>query len=658
MAEPLERPGPDSRHFSLANSALPNRDLESPGVRRDKRERSTGPSDPGATVPEGPADAVTPFPSGVKFGRYERIEELPPGGMGIVYKAWDPVLKIDVALKTLKAAIATADVDLGERFAREARALARLDHPHIVRIYEVGQFDGRAYFAMGYMPGGSLDKQAERYASPPQAAALVSKIARAIQYVHDNGILHRDLKPANILLDEHGEPRVTDFGLAKFRDEATELTHDGAILGTPSYMAPEQARGQADQIGPATDVWALGVILYELLTGRRPFQASSREAVASLICTTEPASLRTVRPGLDRALEIITLKCLEKKPEDRFASAGQLADELDRWLAGESILTPALALRTRLRRFVGRHSTAAAVLFAIVALLLVVLPFVSIGAPAQRLETERHRIQRGGLEQVRAELEKGKAAALVPLRVSPESYERRVGEPVLYTINDTAPTVGLQSFLFGALDLLPEAPREAYRFSAEVNIGRITTDMLAVSGIYVAAIEWPGPDGYAEKWFVGLAFGYDRRISKPRPANANNKQVAPAGEKENLSKATEAPAVMCILHRYYGAPRRVDPDNKALAVTEYNLPEGTKVIGTWRRLQCDVSAAGIGVWWEGQQIGFITPARLDLELQNVSRSLPKIAGPPSAELMLRGALGLFNKNADSQFRSVTVEPLP
>jgi serine/threonine-protein kinase len=287
-----------------------------------------------------PDEAATPEPqrpAGKTFGRYERLEEMPRSGMGVVYKARDPVLKIDVALKTMQAAPGEERPELAERFDREAQALALLDHPHIVRIYDTGRHGGQAYFTMGFMTGGSLDRRLDRFRDPRAAAALVEKVARAMHYVHERGILHRDLKPGNILLDERGEPRVTDFGLAKFRDSELELTRPGAVLGTLPYMAPEQASGQLDRIGPATDIWALGVILYELLTGRRPFEGKMREAVASLICTAEPPKPRGLRPGLDRALETVALKCLEKRPEDRYRSAGELADDLGLWLSGESI---------------------------------------------------------------------------------------------------------------------------------------------------------------------------------------------------------------------------------------------------------------------------------------------------------------------------------
>jgi Protein kinase domain len=624
MAEPLERPESDSRNFSLAESAL---STSNQGAATSAKA-STGPSDLCATVPEGPGAGPQ---SANKFGRYQCLEELPLGGMGIVYKARDPVLNIDVALKTLRSGLLDSTPDVTERFAREARVLARLDHPHIVRIYDVGQHEGRAYFAMGFMPGGSLDKCADRFKETRSAVALVAKIARAVHYVHENGILHRDLKPANILLDEHGEPRVTDFGLAKYLEEDVVLTHTGVVLGTPSYMAPEQARGDATQIGRATDIWALGVILYELLAGRRPFQAASRDAIASLICTAEPPHLRTVRPGLDRALEIVTLKCLEKKPEDRFASAAALADELERWLAGESILTPALALKTRSFRFVRRHT--AAIGFTALATIFVAGAVALWGASnrvnaAKARAEDARQVQQEDLGQVQKQLARGDTLQLIPLRHGLESYNRRLGQTEVYTTGDSL-ELGLRNFGVGLLDLLPERPRDGYRFNAEVNINRTTDKSGCFGGIYVAAIEWPGPNGFPEKWFLTLGVGID----------------------------IVDPGAYCHLHRYFGPSGRKDPDSRTNFVTP-PPSKGAEVVGTWHRLRLDVAPHGITPWWNDAQIGFISIAALDAALKQQAIKPPVSDGCPSADLMLRGAPGLFNRNADTLFRNVTVEPLP
>jgi serine/threonine-protein kinase len=549
--------------------------------------------------------------------------------MGVVFRAWDSLLKIEVALKTLPPA--PADPSLAERFDREFRALARLGHPHVVRITDAGRQDGRPYFATRWMPGGSLDRQLARFAEPKAAAALVGKVAQAMHYVHGNGVLHRDLKPANILLDDAGEPCVTDFGLAKFRDGGLDLTNPGAVLGTVPYMAPEQASGRLDRLGPATDVWALGVILYELLTGRRPFRVKRAEAAASEICTSEPPRPRSLRPEIDRSLEVVVLKCLEKRPEDRYASAAELADDLARWQAGEPIRAEPPPLRTRLARWVRRHATAVTAA-ALVAVALLAVPLLSAAwiRAAERARVEdRQRLITEDLRQVRQELDRGRAAPLTPLRVPPESYNRRIGRPELVQLAGEPPAVRLSNFRTGALDLLPGSPRESYRFSAEVRISQVIAEDINC-GLYVAAREWPGADRGTEQWFVSLAF----------PDKAS------------------APVVTFELHRYVGQPG--GDDNECVRrFVDHALPPGEGA-ETWRRLRLDVSPSGIVPWWEGEPIPRARIGLADLEraLMHSAGRRPSLAAWPSAEEMLRGGLGLYNKNSDTEFRNVTVEPLP
>ncbi|MEX0711231.1 MAG: serine/threonine-protein kinase [Pirellulales bacterium] len=296
---------------------------------------SAGGSVPDAPSPEAARDQAGPLPR--RFGEFELLEELGRGGMGIVYKAWQPSLQRTVALKLILRGELASQADLA-RFRHEAEAAARLDHPHIVPVYEVGECDGQPYFIMKYIEGTTL---AERLAvgpmQPREGAALLAPICRAIHFAHQHGILHRDLKPSNILIDEQGRSHVTDFGLAKRVAADTHLTRSGAILGTPTHMAPEQAAGNRGQLGPASDVYSLGTILYQMLTGRPPFQAATPVDTVFLLLEQDPLPPRLVNPRADRDLELIALRCLQKPPELRYASAQSLAEDLAAYLADEPI---------------------------------------------------------------------------------------------------------------------------------------------------------------------------------------------------------------------------------------------------------------------------------------------------------------------------------
>lgn len=281
--------------------------------------------------------AAPPAPVPADLPDYELQEELGRGGMGIVYRAWQPSLQRNVAVKLiLRGTLASADEQA--RFQAEAEAAGRLQHPHIVPIYEVASHNGQCYFSMQLVEGSTL---AERLAEGPlparEAAQLMAVVARAIHYAHTQGIIHRDLKPANILLDAAGEPHVTDFGLAKQLDAGASLTRTGAVLGTPAYMAPELASGDRGLIGPPCDVYSLGTILYALLTGRPPFQGPSPVDTVLMVLEQDPLPPRLLNRKLDRDLEMIVLRCLQKPPELRYASAAALADDLEAYLHDEPI---------------------------------------------------------------------------------------------------------------------------------------------------------------------------------------------------------------------------------------------------------------------------------------------------------------------------------
>ncbi|MBA4191920.1 MAG: hypothetical protein C0467_28405 [Planctomycetaceae bacterium] len=269
---------------------------------------------------------------------YNLLGELGRGGMGVVYKAHHLKLNRTVALKMILGGAHVSPEQLA-RFIAEAQATARMHHPHIVQIHEIGETDGLPYFALEFLSGGSLSKKLGGTPQPPrEAARLVELLAKAVAYAHKQGIVHRDLKPANILLGESGELKIADFGLAKMTDAVGNLTVSGAVFGTPAYMAPEQARGDTKLVGPAADVWAIGVILFELLTGRLPFSADTTAALLRKVEREEAPSPRALRADLPRDLEAICLMCLEKEPRRRYASADAIAEDLACYLAKKPLV--------------------------------------------------------------------------------------------------------------------------------------------------------------------------------------------------------------------------------------------------------------------------------------------------------------------------------
>ncbi|QDT73490.1 Serine/threonine-protein kinase PknB [Lacipirellula limnantheis] len=271
------------------------------------------------------------------FGDYEVESQVARGGMGVVYKARQLTLNRPVALKMILAGHLADDVAI-DRFYAEAEAVANLKHPNIVAIHEVGLHEGQHYFSMDYIDGPSLAEWAARRPTPAlQAATLVKTIAEAVHFAHSRGTLHRDLKPSNILIDADNVPHVTDFGLAKTTGSGRNLTQTGDIMGTPAYMSPEQASGRHDQIGPHSDVYALGAIFYELLTGEPPFQSDNPMAALLKVMEAEPIAPRTRNSAIPPDLETICLKCLEKSPQRRYHSARDLAEDLDRFIRREPI---------------------------------------------------------------------------------------------------------------------------------------------------------------------------------------------------------------------------------------------------------------------------------------------------------------------------------
>jgi tetratricopeptide (TPR) repeat protein/tRNA A-37 threonylcarbamoyl transferase component Bud32 len=316
---------------------------------------------------------------------YEILGELGRGGMGVVYKARQRTLNRTVALKMILAG-SHAGAEATARFLQEAETIARLKHPNVVQVYDFGSHEGKPYFSLEYLEGGSLAHKLRGEPQPPvQAAQTVQTLARAVQAAHEQGVVHRDLKPANVLLATDGTPKITDFGLAKQGDSG--MTATGEVLGTPSYMAPEQAEGKARAVGPAADIYALGAILYELLTGRPPFRGASAWDTLQLVVGTDPVPPSQLQPKVPRDLETVCLKCLRKEPAGRYDSASALAEDLRRFLGGEPVVARPVARSERLWRWCRRNPVVAGL--STMLLLLLIGGFVAVTLLWRHAEDQR-----------------------------------------------------------------------------------------------------------------------------------------------------------------------------------------------------------------------------------------------------------------------------
>jgi WD40 repeat protein/tRNA A-37 threonylcarbamoyl transferase component Bud32 len=378
------------------------------------RPSGSGPSSLQATLPlDDVSVSAAATATALRVPGYEILGELGRGGMGVVYKARQVGLNRLVAIKMVLAG-AHAGSEAIARFGREAEAVAAIQHPNIVQIYDIGEQDGMPYFSLEYVDGGNLGSLLTGAPVPSRrAAAIVETLALAVQVAHDRGIVHRDLKPINVLMTRDGVPKIADFGLAKRLDSDQGQTETGSILGSPSYMAPEQAEGQSKNVGPAADIYALGAILYELIAGRPPFRAETAIRTMQQVIAVEPVPPARLQPGLDRDLETICLTCLQKDPAKRYRTAEAMAEDLRRYQVGEPILARPVSAPERVWRWCRRNPLQAA-LGASVLLLLVTVAIGSTAA-AVMLGIAREKTGRA-LEQARVEAIRANKNALAAAR--------------------------------------------------------------------------------------------------------------------------------------------------------------------------------------------------------------------------------------------------
>ncbi len=475
---------------------------------------------PGPDIPQssGMIPVITPGPGPggeARIGNYVLSRELGRGGMGVVHKAYDPVLKRDVAIKMILDP-GSAGPQAVARFRREAESTARLRHPGIVALHEVGEHEGRPYIVMDYVRGETFEQLLKRdKVTPRRVAEIVRGVAAALDHAHKQGVIHRDVKPQNVLIDRDGEPRVMDFGLARDVDGGVDqLTMSGQVLGTPSYMAPEQAGAERGKQGPATDVWALGVVLYRALAGQLPFRSREAAGIIKEVLFDEPKRLRLVDRSIHPDLETITHKCLEKETPRRYASAGSLAQELRRFLDGEAIAAQPPGAPERLRRWVGRNRALAVASFLLIALLVglaVAFPVLRAQQASARLEaTAQARLgvigrARSEAKTVWDEFEGRRRDAFEADASGDEADTRRERYDELLAL-------GLESLEKGAgfLALVRESADETLAAGYEAERRRLLEE--ARVGLFEAAVDLGDVAVRAEQWSVAKT-AYKRALA-------------------------------------------------------------------------------------------------------------------------------------------------
>jgi serine/threonine-protein kinase len=569
---------------------------------------------------------------------YEVLSKLGEGGMGVVYKVRNLTMGRVEALKMVRPLLAPTP-QVSQRFQKEIHATAQLEDPRIVRIYAAGEHEGQPYYTMEFIPGGSLARQMDRFHNDPRAAAsLLARVAWAVDFLHTKNIIHRDLKPGNILLKED-EPLVSDFGLARCFDEqfdasgsasagaGSHLTQTGELMGTLVYMSPEQAAGQTGKLTPASDVWALGVMLYELLTGRRPFVDSTHELIREHIQTAEPARPRTVQPQVNPDLEAICLRCLEKDATRRYRSAAELADHLERWLRGEPILPERWP--RRLWRTTRRHPTLAVA----AALLMIFVPVLAIVAwtVLHPDSTKGARLASENRGKILAALRTGRTVELIPA-TGPPTWFDWARKDALDTATDAA---GKPFAVHGDdLALVELAPRCPRRFRLRVQVHHDGGDRNGDVGVYFAYSKKATAKGLPVDGFCGLVFN----------------DVAPMPGKEvSMVRASVYLVIPSDTDRYAIRTAR-------LADSTFK-PAGLPAVEPWRTLEVVMSPSKLNMTWDGVPLKEVPRAEFDRMADFLLTHSP-VRPKDDPRFQTDEALGLFVRRGTAWFRSCTLEPLP
>lgn len=594
-------------------------------------------SDPGHTHPVG-----QPLPP----PGYDLLRRLGGGGMGDVFLAREHTSERSVAIKFLRS---PGNPTAVERFLAEVRALARLDNPHIVKVFATDFYRHQPFFTMEYAPRGTLLEQVNREGpfDPIRAARLIATVARAVQVAHAAHILHRDLKPNNILLGENGEPRVSDFGLAKLTDRDDGITNPTGALGTPSYMPPEQVSRRHGEIGPQADVYGLGATLYHLLTGGPPFVGETPAEITVRVERDLPERPRALRADIPVDLEAIVMKCLEKKADDRYPSPGALADDLDRFLAGKTPVAPPLTRLRRLRRWVGRQRT----LVAAVAMLAVATAFMLSGG-WQRLFGPRDEAER-----IRNELRAGRSVKLIGESGPPRWHRWPIGAAAL---GDSFTGDGACSFdanYLSLLELLDDPGIDRYQVTADIQLlyTKIVPDAAGRMQLQGSAAT-----------LVGLYFG---RSSPQAGDGIPAHFMFAATYNDHILAASRSQGNAVMLRTSLIVPRPEAPPLDQTATVEKSEIRfaGRDLPGDWRRLRVEIRPEGCKVFW-AQRPGGPEELLADLSAADINELYRSMAetldakhpglGVPTPAWNPRTPFGIWSRGTAVAFRNVVVEPLP
>jgi serine/threonine-protein kinase len=566
-----------------------------------------------------------------RLGPYELLEELGRGGMGVVYKARQLPLNRFVALKVAFGGRPTGVEEL-TRFRNESQLIAGLRHENIVHIYDYGETAGRTFFAMELLEGGSLDhKLASQPLPEREAALLVQTLARAVQYAHQHQVIHRDLKPANVLLGAAGEVKLSDFGLAKLLGGAEGQTHPNAILGTASYMAPEQARGENQRVGPPADIYGLGAILYQTLTGRPPFRGKTQSETREQVRTRPPLPPSRLRRGLSPDLEAICLKCLEKTPEERYPSAEALAEDLERWLRGVPIRR--LRWDQRIRRLLRRHPVISSVTALLGTAALLLAGVTACSHPAFQL----WKIER--------DLSQGKQVVLIGETGGPRWYRERVPRSLKESPLLSSDHFSVQSWELALVELVSDPQVEAYQFRAKIR--HEESQGQGEVGLYVAYEQSENHHGNLHQ-FLAVQFNGARFIG---PAPPNNQIPDP----QRRNPVTLFPRALLL-----EPPNTIREEIGFLKRTvSLCVPSGYQ----WHNLIVNVTPKEVRAFWENEdaleplsfeEIAISAEKELgDLRTKNPESPLGKHV---HSHFNPRGGVGLYVFRSAASFQSVVLEP--